>query len=265
MFGKLLGLLRDPSLEGIDVDGKDRFAVHSRMLTRKKMLREVFEEFHRAFRRLDEKFFTATGFRIELGAGVAPVRDSYPDVLATDIVPAPNLDRVIDAESMGLPDGSVRAIYCQNSFHHFPDPDRFFNELDRVLAPGGGAILLEPYHGPFATFLFKRLFKTEGFDKGYPSWQTPSAGPMNGANQALSYIVFVRDRGEFERKHPSLKLVHQEVCKNHLKYLLSGGLNFRQLLPDRFSATVDLFQTLIAPLNRQLALHHVLVVRKLEK
>lgn len=258
----LFDLLRDPSVENIDVDGTDRLVVHGRMLANKRMLREVFTEFHRDFRRLDDQLFSADGSRIELGAGIAPIRDTYTDVLATDVVQGRNLDRVLNAEDMDLTDGSVRTIYGQNCFHHFPHPDRFFEELDRVLAPGGGAILLEPYHGPFATFLFRRLFKTEGFDKDFPAWETPATGPMNGANQALSYIVFVRDRKEFERKHPTLKIVHQELCGNHLKYLLSGGLNFRQLLPDWTSPAVNFLQQLSSPLNRWTSLHHIVVIRK---
>src|SRR6185295_17260455 len=134
-------------------------------------------------------------------------------------------------------------------------PERFFAELERVLAPGGGAVLLEPYHGPFASFLFKRLFATEGYDKSYSSWDTPATGPMNGANQALSYIVFRRDRAEFERRYPRLKIVHEEPCRNYIKYLLSGGLNFRQLWPDRGVPVVNLTQAALRPLDRWLALH----------
>lgn len=258
----LFDLLRDPSIEDVNIDGEDRLVAHSRMLARKQMLREVFTEFHHTFRMLDEKYFSAPGTRIELGAGIAPIRDSYSDVLATDVVPGPHLDRVLDAENMNLPDGSVRVIYGQNCFHHFPHPDRFFSELDRVLALGGGVILLEPYYGPFAIFLFKRLFKTEGFDKEFPLWETPVVGPMSGANQALSYIVFVRDRADFERKHPRLKIVHQELCQNHFKYLLSGGLNFRQLVPDWMGPAINFFQATLSPFNRWLSLHHIVVIRK---
>ncbi len=258
----LLDLLRDPSLDGIDVDGQDRLAVHRSMLERKRMLREVFIEFHHLFRRLDRELLIQQGLEIELGAGIAPMRDSYPEVLATDVVFAPHLDRALNAEAMELDDASVRVFFAQNCFHHFPHPDRFFSELDRVLVNGGGAILLEPYYGPFASFLFKRLFRTEGFDKNYPSWETPQSGPMNGANQALSYIVFIRDSMEFQRKHPTLKIAHQLRVGNYLKYLLSGGLNFRQLWPDAMSAAVDIVQWGLSPLNRWLALHHVIVIRK---
>jgi SAM-dependent methyltransferase len=258
----LLDWLRDPLLQDMDVDGVNRLELHRKMLEKKGILREVFTEFHHFFRKLEEKFLVGEGVKLELGSGVSPMRDSYPEVLATDIVSAPHLDRVVNAEAMDFADRSVKVVYGQNCFHHFPHPDRFFTELNRVLIPGGGAILLEPYYGPFATFLYKRLFRTEGFDKAYPSWETPVAGPMNGANQALSYIVFVRDRELYERKYPSLKIVHQATVGNYLKYLLSGGLNFRQILPDSSAGLVGLLERLLSPLNGWIALHHVVVIRK---
>ncbi len=258
----LLDILRDPSVENMDVNGQDRLVIHGRMLARKRMLREVFSEFHHLFHRLDRKFLMANGLRVEIGAGVAPIRNSYSDVLATDIVSGAGLDRVLDAENMDLESESVRVVFGQNCFHHFPHPDKFFHELERVLAPGGGVVLIEPYYGPFAAFLFKRLFTTEGYDKRFPSWETPVDGPMHGANQALSYIIFVRDRQAFESRYPGLKIVHQETCGNHLKYLVSGGLNFRQLCPDWASPLVAFMQWLFSPFNRWLALHHVVVLRK---
>jgi SAM-dependent methyltransferase len=258
----LADLLRDPSVKSVDVDGGDRLRVHSRMIAQKPMLRDVFTGFHHMFDRLDKEHLSGSGARVEIGAGVAPIRDSYSDVLATDIVPGPGLDRVLDAERMDFPDRSVRVLFGQNCFHHFPHPNRFFEEVDRVVEPGGGVILLEPYHGPFAAFLFRRLFHTEGYDKGFPSWETPTLGPMNGANQALSYIVFERDRAEFERRFPRLHIVHQETCNNYLIYLFSGGLNFRQLWPNRVTPLLLLIQQMLSPLTRWLALHHVIVIRK---
>jgi len=260
----LIDFLRDRSLDHMDVDGASRFELHQNMLEKKCMLRAVFTEFHHLFKKLDRQFLFGSGIEMELGAGVSPMRDTYPNVLATDIVDAPNLDRVINAEAMEIPNASVRTIYGQNCFHHFPHPDKFFNELERVLVPEGGVVLLEPYYGLFASFLYKRLFRTEGFDKTYPSWETPATGPMNGANQALSYIIFVRDRAEFERKHPSLKIVHVQKVGNYLKYLLSGGLNFRQLLPDWMTGVVNVAEKLLWPLNHLLALHYVIVIKKID-
>ena len=260
MLTRLLAL---PDLADVDVDSEDRIARHAAVLARKPMLQDVFNEFHHLFQALDGRYFGGTaGLRIELGAGVAPVRSSYPDVLATDVVAAPHLDRVLDAQAMDLPDGSVRALFGQNCFHHFPEPERFFAEATRVINPGGGIILIEPYHGPCASAVFKRLFASEGFDKAMPGWNVPMEGPMNGANQALSYVIFKRDLEAFRRKFPNLELVHAEPLGNYLRYVLSGGLNFRQLVPDALVPVVKLAETMASPLRRLLALHHVLVIRR---
>lgn len=258
----LIERLREPDVAALDVDGQERLSGHARMLARKPMLQAVFREFHRLFDRMDREHLSGDGIRVELGAGVAPMRDSYPDVLATDVVPSANLDRALDAQHMNLPAESVRAFFLQNCFHHFPDPDQFFRELERVLQPGGGAVMIEPYHGPFASFLYKRLFKTEGFDKHAPAWTVEAHGPMNGANQALSYVVFVRDLRQFEQKHPGLEVVRRQPLGNYVKYLLSGGLNFRQLVPDGATPAVNGLEWLLLPLRRLFALHHLVVIRK---
>jgi hypothetical protein len=128
--------------------------------------------------------------------------------------------------------------------------------------PGGGIILIEPYHGLFASFLFKRLFRTEGFDKSMPGWNVPMDGPMNGANQALSYVVFDRDWALFAKRYPQLEIVHQAPLTNYVRYLVSGGLNFRQLAPNFLIPVLKLVEALLSPLRRHLALHHVIVVRR---
>ena len=259
----VLDTLREPTLSCMDIDGQERLELHRKVLGRKHLLRVVFTELHHLFHRLKNEYLEGIGDEIEIGAGVAPMRDTYPKVLATDIIDSPHLDRTINAEAMDLESASVRVIYGQNCFHHFPRPESFFRELERVLVPGGGAILMEPYYGPVATLLFKRLFRTEGFDKTFPDWNTPVKGPMNGANQALSYIVFVRDRELFEQKFPLLRVVHRSVAPNYLKYLISGGVNFRQLLPNAFIPALSLMEWLLLPFGRLLALHHFVVIKKM--
>jgi SAM-dependent methyltransferase len=197
----------------LEVDAPERMAAHRAVLERKPMIQNVFREFHQACMGLDASYFGDTpGLRIEIGAGVSPMRASYPDVLATDVVATADLDRLIDAQDMDLADGSVRAVYGQNCFHHLPDPSEVLSELQRVVAPGGGAILIEPYYGPVARVLYRHLFASEGFDMNAPEWTTELDGPMHGANQALSYIVFKRDRARFARAFPQLRLVHNRPC-----------------------------------------------------
>jgi SAM-dependent methyltransferase len=259
---KLRDLFEEPEISHCNLDGSDRLLAHRRILERKRMIREVMSEFHQKLMQLDIRFFGATrGERIELGAGVFPMRVSFPDVLATDIVSGPGIDRVVDAEDTRLADCSVRTIIGQNCFHHFPDPEKFFSECERVIVPGGGVILIEPYHSLAATLLYPRLFASEGFDKEMIGWRVPQTGPMSGANQALSYIVFVRDRTKFLRRFPTLEIVHERPLDNYLRYLISGGLNFRQLLPDVAIPLLKGAEFVLRPLVNLLAIHHIIVLR----
>ncbi len=66
-----------------------------------------------------------------------------------------------------------------------------------------------------------------------------------------------------EKKYPNLKIVYQETLGNYLKYLLSGGLNFKQILPDFFTRPIEIAQKLISPFNKWIALHHVIVIKKI--
>ena len=259
---RLLEYLQEPELANCEVDGLDRFVAHQAVLKRKTMIRDVFDEFHNLFAELDSRYLSGEGAVIELGAGIYPVRETYPNVLATDVVPAPHLDRVLNACGMELADESVRAFYLQNVFHHFPSPSSFFSELQRVLVPGGGAILIEPASGPFASWVYPRLFATEGYDKAAHSWDSAVGGPMSGANQALSYLVFDRDLQQFGQENPGLQIVHRDVLSNWMRYLLSGGLNFRSLVPSWSARAVKLAERGLSPLRNQLGLHRVIVIRK---
>lgn len=254
--------LQEPDVADCPVDGLARFDAHRAVLRRKRMIRGVFDEFHNIFIALDSQYFKCDGLVIELGAGVYPVKETSSKVLATDIVAAPHLDRVLDAGAMDLADESVHAFYLQNVFHHFPEPHRFFRELERTLQHGGGAIMIEPACGPFATWLYPRLFATEDYDKDAESWNTPVGGPMSGANQALSYLVFDRDLPRFEADHSGLEIVHTDVLQSWPRYLMSGGLNFRPLLPSFMINPLRLAETILRPLRSQLGLHRIIVLRK---
>ena len=253
--------LAEPLLRGVDVDGTDRIPLHRAVLDKKPMLRGVFDEVYRLLWELDQRHLRGDGKRIEIGAGVSRFKELYPELITTDVVPAAHLDMALDAHAMDLPDASVRTIFGIHCFHHFHDPDRFFRELLRVLQPGGGCILVEPFHGPLAAKFYRHAFATETFDKGQQRWES-DASVMNDANQALSWIVFERDRARFERSYPELRIVAQDWLRNYPRYVLSGGLNFRQLMP---SFTIPLWkgvEWLLTPVGRWLALHHFLVLQK---
>jgi SAM-dependent methyltransferase len=262
LLEKIRNFLREPRLDGVDLNSEKLIELHQKILYEKKMMREVFIEFYKKCAEIDHNNFEGKGKRVEIGAGVSFFKKIYPDLIVTDIKKADNIDMVIDAMDMDFDDESVRAIYGINCFHHFPYPDKFFCELSRVLEKGGGCILIEPYYGFVASRFFKKLFDTENFDKSQKEWFASKNLIMKGANQALSYIVFKRDVDQFNERYLKLEIIMQKPLNNYLRYLLSGGLNFRSLMPAFTSPLLKFIEFLLIPLNKLLSLHHIIAIRK---
>lgn len=256
--------LRDSRLEGVDIDSPALMDVHRAILMEKPMMRGVFGEFYAACVGLAARYFRPTGQEIEIGAGVSLFKQFHPQIISTDIKPSPQLDRVLDAQAMDVEAGSVRALYGINCFHHLPQPRLFFAELVRVLGAGGGVVLIEPYDSVLGRFLYARMHHSEHFNLAQKNWETElSAGQvMSGANQALSELVFVRDRAVFEREFPQLEIVDIHPLSNWLRYLVSGGVNFRQLLPDFMIGPLKAIEWVLRPLHRLFALHYVIILRR---
>jgi SAM-dependent methyltransferase len=258
-------LFLEPRLRGVDLQGYERIGLHGEILAQKPLIREVFKEFYDTSISLDRMYFDhVAGDRIELGAGTSLFRKYYGDVISTDVQPAPHLDAVIDAQDMNLRDESVRAIFCINCFHHFPDPRKFFDELVRVLKAGGGCVVIDPYFGLLSRILYKRLFSSEAYDCNAPDWHYCAGDDKKSArpNQALSYLVFFRDRARFNTLFPRLEIVHLRILPNYIRYLLSGGLNFRQVVPSFLIPLLRKLEVALLRLAPILALHHVVVIRK---
>jgi SAM-dependent methyltransferase len=262
MLKKIITFFEDPRIKYIDYDSDEVINTHRTILQEKTMMNNVFSHFYKRCIDLDKKFFSGDGKRIEIGGGVTFFNKLFPDVLISDIKKSDNFDLIIDAQQMNLSDKSVRAIYGINCFHHFPEPRKFFDELERVLVTGGGCVLIDPYYGPLAKILYPNLYNTESFDISQKEWNNINSGVMIGANQAKSYIVFVRDREEFIEKFPGLEIVYHKPLNNYLQYLLSGGLNFRQLVPDFLIPSIKFFEFLLTPVSHLFALHHIIVIRK---
>ena len=80
------------------LDGDARLQAHAAVLRRKRMLADVFTGMNRLLLALETRYQNArAGARVELGAGVAPLRLTDPAVKSSDVMPAPHLDLVVDA------------------------------------------------------------------------------------------------------------------------------------------------------------------------
>jgi SAM-dependent methyltransferase len=257
--------LYEPRVRGVDVDDNNLLDMHAAVLRDKRLLRSTFETFYQDMASLCDRYLPVNGIEIELGTGAGFFKMSRPGLVTSDVRTATNIDLILDAQQMALADSTVRCIYAINVFHHLPQPEKFLDELTRVLRPGGGCVLIEPHGGPASAALHRRLHTDEHFDRDQPEWTTPEIrGPMSGANQALSHIVFVRDRALFQQRYgKSLEIAYHGYSLNHLRYLFSGGLNFRQLLPSATDPLLRAVEAMCKPFARYITLHHVIVLRRL--
>lgn len=264
VIGRLRGWLTEPELREIDPESVQFTRLHRRILERKRLLRRLFTEFCERCLQADGRYFAdcPSRLRLEIGSGAGVMKEVFPDVVTSDVKRLSNVDLVLRAEDLPFPEGSVRAVFGINVFHHVSDPRDFFREAVRALSPGGGLVLIEPYYGPLARLLFKRLFTQESYEMDVEEWPRHSREQAaSDANQALSYVVLKRDRAQWEREFPELELVIDEP-HTHLTYILSGGVNFRQLVPSGLGELLAVLERKALFLNPLLALQHTLVIRK---
>ena len=114
--------------------------------------------------------------------------------------------------------------------HHIPDIRRFLMEAQRCLRPGGRIVMIEPWVSTWSRAIYTWLHH-EPFEPGAKDWTFPDTGPLSGANGALPWIIFQRDRREFEAEFRGLEI---ESVRPFMpfRYLVSGGVTMRQLTPE---------------------------------
>ena len=168
------------------------------------------------------------GCVLELGSGAGFARELLPGLIASDILEYAGLDVVLDARLLPFATGALRTVVMFNVFHHVPDAGALLAECERVLRPGGRVLIVDQHPGVFGGPILRYLHHEPYLpDAG---WSFPSAGPLSGANGAQCWIVFRRDRAEFERRFPGLSIERYQP-HTPLRYWLSGGLNAWTLLP----------------------------------
>jgi SAM-dependent methyltransferase len=211
-----------------ELDDPGRSGDLARVVRGKPALRRLYGEAYERFADLLRRC-PSEGLAVELGSGVGFIKEVLPDVITTDVLAYPDVDRVVDATRMPFEDGSVRALFLLNVLHHVADATAFLRESERVLRPGGRVLIVDQYPGWIGGFIYRRLHH-EPFDEVSPDWRFPSRGPLSDANGALAWIVFERDRARYEREHPRLPIA---AFSPHtpLRYWLAGGLKDWSLLP----------------------------------
>ncbi|HLK12237.1 MAG TPA: class I SAM-dependent methyltransferase [Candidatus Binatia bacterium] len=235
----------------------DWILAHRRVWEHKPSLRTVYGRFFAALRAACLPGAPV----VEVGCGPGFLKESYPEIVATDVAPNPFADVIGDAAALPLRDAAVGSLVMLDVFHHLPRPEAFLREASRVLRPNGRLVMLEPWMGMAGRFLFRWLHHEEcdlNVDPHHP-WAGANKDPMLG-NAALPYLYFGAD-GELERAGLPLRVVVRKPFAG-LAWVLSAGFQPVGVLPARLVPLAEAVDRLISVAPAVTATRCVIVVEK---
>jgi SAM-dependent methyltransferase len=254
----MLGWLKEPSLAGLRPGSLQFFATQKTLILGRPLLKRAYDDWY-ARLLTDARSVAAPGAIVELGSGGSYLKTLAPDVITSDVSEGV-AEQVIDARNLPFADRSVGALLLTHVFHHIPDVEAFLRETQRVLVPGGVVSMIEVAHTPFAKFFFQR-FHHEPYDDKQTEWRFDQGDSMMDSNQALSWIVFARDRDLFERRYPALK-IETLALMPWFTYFVSGGVTMRYLIPRFFNPMLYGVEWMLTPVAPIFSLYWHIRLRK---
>ncbi len=258
MLKKIIESLKLPETRVIeDLDHFTTSELHAQIIQKKPFLRRIYLDFYKQFANVVNE--NPSGLFFEIGSGGGFLKQVYPRIITSDILKVSHVDICFDAQKLPLKKKSADGFFLINVFHHIKDPILFLSELDRCLKPGGTIVMIEPANTPWARFIYQH-FHHEPFDP-QAGWILKEGGPLSGANGALPWIIFERDKSGFLLKFPSFAIKRIRYFMP-FRYLISGGLTLRQLLPTCCYGMVKFFEWILSPVNRLGAMFLVIKIYK---
>jgi len=249
--------LRHPATEGLAADDPETTRIRKEIVRTKPFLRRIYLEWYakllRALPAGDDPV-------LEVGSGAGFFAELCAEVITSEVFLCSGVQSVIDARRLPFRDGSLRAIVMTDVLHHIPEPEAFFREAQRTLRADGRILMIEPWVSAWSRFVYTRLH-SEPFRPDASHWSFPSTGPLSGANGALPWIIFSRDKERFRALFPRLRVTRLEEFMP-LRYLLSGGVSMRSLMPGWSFAAWKTLEHLISPWMQHLAMFAFIQVER---
>ncbi len=222
----LNGLLAHPLTRGLDVDDPRTTELRLRIIREKEFLRRIYQEW---YERIAKSLPEREGAVLELGSGAGFMNEHIAGLITSEVFPTPGVEMVIDATRMPFRERELRGVVMTNVLHHIPNVRLFFQEAARTVRAGGVISMIEPWVTRWSRLVYGRLHH-EPCDPEAAAWEFPSAGPLSSANEALAWIVFARDREQFQKEFPQWRIERVEPLMP-FTYLVSGGVSMRSLMP----------------------------------
>jgi SAM-dependent methyltransferase len=228
--------LAHPLTSGIPLDDPQTTHLRRRIIQEKPFLRSIYLEW---YEQVAKELPPGREGVLELGAGAGFLGQFVRGLIASDVFMCPEIDIVLEAAALPFRDGALRAIAMIDVLHHLPAPRKFFDEAARCVRHDGAIVMIEPWVTFWSRVVYGRLHH-EPFAPEAEKWEFDSTGPLSGANGALPWIIFERDRATFEYEFPCWEIRHIQLLMP-FRYLISGGVSLRSIMP---AATVGFWRSL---------------------
>lgn len=250
-------LLSHPLTRGLDVDDPRTTELRFQIIREKPFLKQLYSEWYQLL-----KEALAPGQRpiLELGSGAGFLKEFVPGLVTSEVLVCPGIQVVLDGQRLPFSEESLAGIVMTNVLHHIPEPRRFLAEAGRCVRPGGILAMIEPWVTPWSRWVYSRLH-TEPLNPDATEWEFPLIGPLSGANVALPWIIFERDRERFLSEFPQWRIQSirplMPVC-----YLVSGGVSLRSSLPGWIYPHLRAIEELLPDWSTRRAMFALIVLHK---
>jgi SAM-dependent methyltransferase len=250
-------LLAHPLTRDLPVDDPRTTELRWRIVREKPFLQQIYRDWY-----ADILLHVplSAGKILEIGSGPGFLCDLVPDLITSEVFWCNGVKLVTDARRLPFANGTLRAIVMTDVLHHVPSPKLFLSEAQRTLVPAGRIVMIEPWVSPWSKFIYSRVhsepFRTEATD-----WGFPPTGPLSGANGAMPWLIFHRDRAQFEHQFPGLRVLTIKPMMP-FRYLASGGVSLRSLMPRWTYEFWRGLEQLLSPVMSQIAMFALIVVER---
>ncbi len=244
-----------------NLDLNDPLMTHQRrtIIQQKPFLKAIYHEWYTA---LAAAIPAGHAPVLELGSGAGFLHDYLPNLITSEIFPCPDIHAVLSGHDLPFATRSLRAIVMTDVLHHIPQPRRFFHEVTRCVRPGGCVAMVEPWVTDWSRFIYTHLHH-EPFLPESPTWEFATSGPLSGANGAMPWILFARDRTRFEQEYPALRIQTIQPMMP-FRYLVSGGVSLRSLMPGWTTGLWRNVETRLHAAMPRLAMFAFIVIERID-
>jgi SAM-dependent methyltransferase len=227
MIKAIKSLLTHPLTYGLDINSQEMQIQRQKVIQRKLFLKQIYQEWYSLIVQSLPK--DVEGPVLELGSGGGFLKVFIPDLITSDVFLIPGIHSVIDGQYLPFPKTTLKGIVMVDVLHHIPRSQVFFKEAARCVKPGGVITMIEPWVTHWSRIVYSKLHH-EPFEPDAREWDFPHTGPLSGANGALPWIIFHRDRTKFESTFPEWH-IQQIHLFMPFRYLISGGVSMQNMMP----------------------------------